>query len=139
MAVRIVSKGGVALAAIVALVSTPLMAAETVIRDATVTKTRASEDDRGGGCMVRLDKTGTAAATAAGQSVDCGNLWVTFSCSGEHTSKSNGLRMFDSAQMAFALGRRVDVRVDDSKKSNGACFVKYIDVLSPPAEPAATP
>lgn len=139
MAVRIVSKGGVALAAIVALASTPLMAAETTIMDATVTRTLASEDDMFGGCMARLDKTGTAAATEAGQSVACPNLWVTFSCSGDHTSKSNALRMFDSAQMAFALGRTVNVRVDDSKKHNGACFVKRIDVLSPPAEPAATP
>lgn len=137
MAVRIVSKGGVALAAIVALVSTPLMAAETMIRDATVTRTLASEDSRFGGCSARLDKTGAEVATAAGQSVACPNLWVTFSCSGEHTSKSNALRMFDSAQMALALGLKVDVMVDDSKKHNGFCLAKRIDVwAAPAADPA---
>lgn len=135
MAVRKVSKGGVALAAIVALGSMPLMAAETMIMDATVMRTLASEDDIFGGCAVRLDKTGAAVATAAGQSVACPHLWVTFSCSGDHTSKSNALRMFDSAQMAFALDRKVNVRVDDSKKHNGFCFVKRIDVVAPPADP----
>ncbi len=40
------------------------------------------------------------------------------------------MRMFDQAQMAFALDRQVRVYVDDSKSHNGFCFVDRIDVLS---------
>ena len=57
--------------------------------------------------------------------------WVTFSCSGTHTSKANAMRMLDAAQLAFVTGRPVQVWVNDAKTHNGYCFVERIDVLSP--------
>ena len=89
----------------------------------TVTRTMSLADDRFGGCAVRLND-------APGESgLNCSSNWVTFSCSGDHASKSNAARNFDSAQMAFALNRRIRVWVDDSKTHNGLCFVERIDVF----------
>ena len=55
--------------------------------------------------------------------------WVTFSCTGELTSKSSAMRLYDSAQLAFVTGRTVRIWVDDTKKHNGYCFASRIDVL----------
>lgn len=134
MAVRRVLKGALAMLAIVAPLSMPYSAATGTIENATITRTLASEDERFGGCMARLDKS----AADEGLNVECpASPWVTFSCSGVHTSKSNALRMFDSAQMAFALGRTVRVELDDSRKHNSFCFVRRIDVNAATPEPEA--
>ena len=94
--------------------------------EAEVRKTLTVADDRWGGCMVALS------VSPADKGLDCpAPAWVTFSCSGEHTSKSKALRMYDSAQLAFVTGRTVRVDVDDSKKHNGYCFVSRIDVHAP--------
>lgn len=79
-----------------------------------------------GGCMVALD------VSPAAQGLNCpdaGN-WVTFSCSGTHTSRSNAMRMLDSAQLAFVSNRRVRVYVDDSRMHNGWCLATRVDVLA---------
>lgn len=89
---------------------------------AEVRRTLAVEDDRFGGCMVSLS------VAPSEEGLDCPAKWVTFSCTGVHTTKSRALRMYDSAQMAFAMGRKVRVWVDDTRKHNGHCFVSRIDV-----------
>ena len=108
---------------LVAALALPLQAATMNIK-ATIGKTLTTTDDRFGGCMVWLS------VSPSDEGMDCptGN-WVTFSCSGEHASKSSALRMFDSAQMAFALNKNVIVTVDDEKKHNNWCFASRIDVL----------
>ncbi len=91
--------------------------------EAEVRKTLTMSDDRYGGCMVALS------VSPSDEGLDCPDAkWVTFSCTGTHTSKSNALRMYDSAQLAFVTGRTVRVWVDDTKKHNGHCFVDRIDV-----------
>ncbi len=108
-----------------ALLTVPALAA-TATFEAEVRKTLTVADDRWGGCMVALS------VSPADEGLDCpATAWVTFSCSGEHASKSNALRMYDSAQLAFVTGRTVKVWVDDSKKHNGYCFVYRIDVNAP--------
>ena len=90
---------------------------------AEVRRTLTVADERWGGCMVALS------VSPSESGLDCpANKWVTFSCTGTHTSKSNALRMYDSAQLAFVTGRTVEVWVDDTKKHNGYCFVDRIDV-----------
>ena len=90
---------------------------------AEVRRTLTMSDDRFGGCMVALS------VSPSEEGLDCPETkWVTFSCTGTHTSKSNALRMYDSAQLAFVTGRTVRVWVDDTKKHNGHCFVDRIDV-----------
>ena len=92
---------------------------------AKVTRTLASDDARFGGCMAWLS------VSPGGEGLNCptGN-WVTFSCTGEHVTKSAALRMFDSAQLAFVGGLDVRVTVDDTRKHNSWCFVERIDVLA---------
>ena len=92
---------------------------------AEVRRTLTVADDRFGGCMVALS------VSPSDEGLDCPtSKWVTFSCTGTHTSKSNALRMYDSAQLAFVTGREVRVWVDDTRKHNGHCFVSRIDVMA---------
>ena len=88
-----------------------------------VRRTLTVADERFGGCMVALS------VSPSEEGLDCPtSKWVTFSCTGTHTSKSNALRMYDSAQLAFVTGRTVRVWVDDTKTHNGHCFANRIDV-----------
>ena len=116
----------VAAAFAMSLVLTAPAQAATASFEAEVKKTLAVADDRWGGCMVALS------VSPSDHGVDCpATAWVTFSCSGEYASKSNALRMYDSAQLAFVTGRTVKVWVDDTKKHNGYCFASRIDVNAP--------
>ena len=99
--------------------------ADVVSITAKVTRTMVVADNRWGGCAAQL-----SVAPADEGLPNCGK-WVTFSCTGVHTSKSRALVMFDQAQMAFALDRRVRVFVDDAKTHNGICFVDRIELLAP--------
>ena len=113
-------------AALALLLVVPMAASATTLQiDAKVTRTLAADEEKFGGCMAWLS------VSPAEQGLDCnsGN-WVTFSCSGEHVTKSSAQRMFDSAQMAFLMDRDVRVTVDDSRKHNGWCLAERIDVLS---------
>ena len=97
--------------------------ATTVAVTANVVRTLVADQDRFGGCMAKLDQ------VLANSGLDCPGTWVSFSCSGTFTPKDIAYRMFDSAQMAFALGKLVSVQVDDTKKHNGHCYARRIDVL----------
>lgn len=110
-----------------ALVATPMSVgqATTVSIDTRITRTLAAADGSFGGCMVALD----VAPSESGLNCPVGSKWVTFSCTGEHTTVSDALRMYDSAQLAFVTGRKVRVWVDDTRKHNNFCFVSRIDVL----------
>ena len=92
---------------------------------AGVVRTLASEDGSYGGCMAQLSE---SIAEATG--LDCPGRWVSFSCSGEHASKAEAMRLYDAAQLAFVSGRRAMLRVDDARKHGGYCFVPRIDVLA---------
>lgn len=106
------------------LLAVPVQAATAEVV-AEVRRTLTVADDRFGGCMVALS------VSPSEEGLDCPtSKWVTFSCTGTHTSKSNALRMYDSAQLAFVTGREVRVWVDDTKKHNGHCFVSRIDVMA---------
>ena len=85
-------------------------------------RTLTTGDGRFGGCMVQLNK------RFAETGLNCPGSWVTFSCTGVHTSKEDGSRMFDSAQMAFSLDKTIVVEVDDGKKHNGHCYARRVDV-----------
>ena len=90
---------------------------------ANVERTLVAGDGRFGGCMVKTQ------VKFQQEGLNCPAKWVTFSCTGDFTSKDVAYRMFDSALMAFALGNQVSIEVDDSKKHNGFCYVRRIDVL----------
>ncbi|MGR8935131.1 MAG: hypothetical protein ACU837_12185 [Gammaproteobacteria bacterium] len=77
-----------------------------------------------GGCMAYLK---VSAKTAEGNPA-CSN-WVSFSCVGTYTDKEFGFQMFDNAQMALAMNKKVYVVVDDQKKHTGVCFANRIDII----------
>jgi len=54
--------------------------------------------------------------------------WVTFSCSGDFNKSSVGYKKFESAQLAFVTGKKVEFLTDDGRKHNSYCFVQRIDV-----------
>ena len=112
---------------VVVLVATPMSVgqATTVSMDSRITRTLAAADGSFGGCMAALD----AAPSESGLDCPVDSKWVTFSCTGLHTTVADALRMYDSAQLAFVTGRRVRVWVDDTRKHDGFCFVSRIDVL----------
>ena len=89
-----------------------------------VVRTLASEDASYGGCMALLQD---SVMEATG--LDCPGRWVTFSCAGEHTSKATGMRLYDSALLAFVTGRQAMLVLDDERKHNSYCFASRIDVL----------
>jgi hypothetical protein len=97
--------------------------AATVYVHGNVVRTLIADQDRWGGCMIWLDQ------VLADHGLNCPGRWVSFSCTGTFTTKDIAYRMFDSAQMAYALGKEVVVQVDDTKKHNGYCYAGRIDVL----------
>lgn len=97
--------------------------AASVIIEAEVMKTLVADQDRWGGCMINIGH------NLSEEGLNCPAGWVSFSCSGTFTTKDVAYRMFDSAQMALALGKKVMVEVDDTKKHNGYCYAAYIQVL----------
>lgn len=60
----------------------------------------------------------------------CGADWVTFSCSGDFNSKSEGSLKFSNAQLAQVSSKPILLFVDDTKKHNGYCFAQRIDVIN---------
>ena len=96
-----------------------------VIRTLVTSETNSDGSARFGGCMVRLD------VSPAAHNLSCpSGTWVTLSCSGDHTSRSNAMRMLDSAQLAFVSGRRLRVYVNDDMTHNNWCFAYRVDVLA---------
>lgn len=76
-----------------------------------------------GNCMATINK------SLSDYIADCPSWWVTFSCNGTYNSKDAGQRKFESAQLAMALGYRVSLFIDNTKKHNGFCYVQRIDIF----------
>jgi hypothetical protein len=97
--------------------------AATAYVPASVERTLVADRDRWGGCMILIDQ------QLSDYGLDCPSRWISFSCNGTFTTKDVAYRLFDSVQMAVALGKRVQVEVDDTRKHNGYCFGSRVDVL----------
>ena len=118
---------------VVGLLLAPMIATAARLQiETTVTRTLASDETGFGSCMARLR------VSPAAEGLDCQpGYWVTFDCVGKYVSRSSAARMFDSAQLAFLMGKRVRLTVDDSRKHNGWCLVQRIELLADDAEAAA--
>lgn len=109
------------IAALVALLGHASMAQADIlsVTGATVVRTLVTSDTTHGGCMAEL---------SVPMGTGCTGNWVTFSCAGSFTDKDRAYRMLDQAQMALALGKRVNVFADNTRKHNGYCFAAGIQV-----------
>jgi hypothetical protein len=115
------------LAAVLLLASfaMPTLADIAFVRGATIERTMVIEGSFGG-CMVLLDKS----IADAGLACPANNNWVSLDCDGVYVSKVSGQRAFDSAQMALALGKNINIQVDDSKKHNNYCVAVRLDLIN---------
>ena len=102
---------------------TPALADIAWVKGATIKRTLIQEDAFGG-CMILVNK------TIADAGLSCPSRFVSFSCDGTFSSKVNAQNMLDSAQMAFALNKKVNLQIDDSKKHNSYCVAVRIDVTN---------
>jgi hypothetical protein len=73
-----------------------------------------------GKCMIRFPNYQFSNACAA--------EWVSMDCGGNFNSKEDARRMWDSAQMAYALDLNVIVQVPDTNTVNGYCVAVRLDV-----------
>ncbi len=78
-----------------------------------------------GGCMALLGKRPDSVG------LDCEGSFVSFSCTGDFIEKDKANRHFEMAQVALLTGAQVQFVVDDTKKHNGYCFVKRMDMVAP--------
>jgi hypothetical protein len=109
------------------LASTAAQATELpIVVGATIAKISTTSNGLYGGCMIRVDSTPGVFQALGGT---CPAGWVAFSCDGTYTSKDLALMMLDQAQLAFALGKTVNVAVDDAKKHNGYCTGIRLDIV----------
>ena len=81
------------------------------------------DDNAYGGCMAALE---TPPSSAGGNT--CADPWVTFSCTGDFNTKSQGNLKLQSAQLALVTQATFYVGFDDTKKHNGYCFAVRADV-----------
>ncbi len=114
----------VVLAGTVLLVSSGGAWAATANISSSVMRIMVTSPETFGGCMVRLVENPSVKLPT------CSENWVTFSCDGTFNSKDIGYRKLDQAQMALALNKKVFIVIDDTKKHNGHCFVRRIDVVN---------
>lgn len=92
------------------------------IKEAKVTQTLIM-DENYGDCMIHLD------INISEVGLDCPGKWVSLSCSGDFNTKATASRMYDLALMTGAMGKKVTLRVTDSKKHNGYCVANRLDVV----------
>ncbi|XOV79457.1 MAG: hypothetical protein ACFHVJ_00500 [Aestuariibacter sp.] len=111
------------LAGVCLLASQASIAAEATIT-ARVNDVLFTSDEAFGACMAQL-----SVDIADNSSLNCPAGWVSFSCTGHFMEKEYAYRMFDTAQLAFALDSRVRIRVSDAKKHNGWCTVVHMTIL----------
>ena len=75
-----------------------------------------------GGCMAFV--TAAPAGVNGGAAPECGTFpgWITFSCTGDFNTKSEGQAAFDLANLALVTGNTLQYYVSDTQKHNGKCF-----------------
>ena len=73
------------------------------------------------------------AGTISDLGYDCpSDPMITFDCKAvlPDTVKSDAARNFSAAQLAMVSGSEIRVHIDDTKKINGFCFSRRVDVFA---------
>jgi hypothetical protein len=75
-----------------------------------------------GGCMAYV--TEAPVGVNGGTAPACGSFpgWISFSCTGDFNTKSEGQSAFDLANLALVTGNTLQYYVTDTQKHNGKCF-----------------
>jgi hypothetical protein len=109
------------MAVFLVVVCSSITAATGILSGVKVDRILLSGDNLYGGCMARLSK------PIASTGLDCPDSWVSFSCTGEFSSKTEAQRLLSGAQLAYVSGNDVLVAVTDSFKHNGYCVAYRLD------------
>ena len=92
------------------------------VEDATIVQIITTESNYGG-CMTKLSKPIYTATSG------CPGEWVSFACTGSAgNSVPRASAMWDTVLLAYALDKKVRIRVDSNVKLNGYCYADYIRV-----------
>lgn len=116
-------KGLIAFMLMAAVTYIPVTEAANGTLIAGITRVLAHKENLFGGCMALMSKAPSTVLP------DCVSRWISFSCTGDFNAKDHANRMYDNAQMAMALNRRVKVVFSDLRKHNGHCVAHRIDVF----------
>jgi len=101
---------------LLAVFSVQAFARTGTMADVTVTKL-ITADSRFGGCMAMLSKPISTVLSG------CPDNWVTFACDGSlNNSVSRAMMKWENAKLAYALGTKALLIVDDARKVNGYCY-----------------
>lgn len=79
------------------------------------------DDQNYGGCMAFMNP-GPQSLT-----LNCGNDWVSFDCTGDFHSKSIANQMFSAAQLAYITDSDFRVKLNDAELHNGFCVAYVAD------------
>lgn len=93
--------------------STGAFAAQSFVDGVGIYQVRGYTDGDFGNCAITINKN---INTQGSNPLNCGKTAVvSFGCDGEGpNTKSEGLTLFNAAQLAFAMGRQIDVQVSDA-------------------------
>ncbi|MDA8554991.1 hypothetical protein N9K98_07240 [Luminiphilus sp.] len=83
------------------------------------------DDENFGYCMAKVSPAPSSVSS------DCKTDWVTFSCSGDYNPKSVGQTKYDLAQLAYVVGKRLDLKLETTELHNDFCFATRVDVIDP--------
>ena len=59
----------------------------------------------------------------------CPSSWISLDCEGKYTDKGDGDRLLQVALIAQTMNKKISVQVDNSKKHNGYCIARRIDIM----------
>lgn len=107
---------------IAVIASGPVLSATAKLTEVTALKTLVDNTSYGA-CMLKISPGPQALLPG------CQKDWVTFSCSGDFNSKSIGNLKFQSAQLALVTDKKLTLTIDNSRKHNGYCFARRVDVI----------
>lgn len=95
--------------------------AQTELLDNVTVSRLLSQDGGFGNCMAQIDKVPLVA--------NCpNNGWVSFSCDGTYNSVQVGKTSYGLALLAYTLGKKLAIWVDDTKLHGGYCFAWRVDI-----------
>jgi len=95
--------------------------AQTEILDNVTVSRLLSQEGAFGNCMAKIDR--------LPQVANCPNTgWVSFSCDGTYNSAQVGNTSYGLALLAYTLGKKLTVWIDDAKLHDGFCFAWRVDI-----------
>ena len=90
-----------------------------------VLRTITTGDDKYGGCMFE------PSISLITEGLDCQpGGWISLDCAGIFGTQNAGQRRWDAVVLAEMLNKKVEVRVDDSKKIDRYCVAERVKTVS---------